>query len=246
MEVKKYNPIGFLSNFSLKIIAAMTIDHIGYMFFPEVMIFRIIGRIAFPLFAFLIAEGCSYTKNKLKRFLTMLIVGIVYFIAYYIYTKELYGSIFMTFTFSIFFIFLLYDIKKMFVNKKYLISILLCLLFGCSLYLSYLLFNLIHIDYTFYGMLVPVFISLFDFRNLDVPKFLKKLDCLWIKLLCLALALFILCIYFKLLNVQQYCMLSLVFILFYNGKLGIKGTKYGFYIYYPVHMLLLEGLNYII
>ncbi len=61
---KNYNPIGFISNFSLKIIAciAMTIDHIGYLLFPNIIVFRIIGRLAFPILAYLIAEGCKYTK----------------------------------------------------------------------------------------------------------------------------------------------------------------------------------------
>ena len=121
MEVSKNNPIGLLSNFWIKMIAivTMTIDHIGFAFFPRLEIFRIIGRLAFPLFAFLIAEGCSYTKNKIKRFLLMLIVGIVYLLVYYIYSKQIYGSIFVTFTFSIFFIFLLQDIKKTFAHTRF-------------------------------------------------------------------------------------------------------------------------------
>ena len=40
--------------------------HIGLIIFPHVMILRIIGRIAFPIFAFFIAEGCKHTKNKLR------------------------------------------------------------------------------------------------------------------------------------------------------------------------------------
>ena len=60
-----------LSGNMLKIIAAvsMFIDHMGAVLFPGVMIFRILGRIAFPIFAFMIAEGCRYTKNRIKYFL---------------------------------------------------------------------------------------------------------------------------------------------------------------------------------
>ena len=55
-----------LSGNALKIIAAisMVIDHVGLMFFPTLKILRIIGRLAYPIFAFMIAEGCYYTKNK--------------------------------------------------------------------------------------------------------------------------------------------------------------------------------------
>lgn len=50
---------GFLSGNALKIIACVTmlIDHIGMMFFPDVVVWRIIGRLSMPLFAFTFAEG---------------------------------------------------------------------------------------------------------------------------------------------------------------------------------------------
>ena len=117
----------------------MTIDHIGYLLFPNIIVFRIIGRLAFPILAYLIAEGCKYTKNKLKRFLLMFIIGIAYLVFYYIYSKKVLGSIFMSFSFAIFFIFLLTDIKKMIAKKKYFISICLTILFSCFLYFAYLL-----------------------------------------------------------------------------------------------------------
>ena len=59
-----------LSGTAIKIIAllSMTIDHVGVIFYPDVMLFRIFGRIAMPIFAYMIAEGCVYTKHKAKRF----------------------------------------------------------------------------------------------------------------------------------------------------------------------------------
>ena len=55
-----------LSSFWLKIIAllTMTIDHIGFSFSIEA--FRYIGRLALPLFCFMIAEGAIHTKNFKK------------------------------------------------------------------------------------------------------------------------------------------------------------------------------------
>lgn len=57
-----------LNNNQLKIIACifMLIDYIGFFLYPEIIILRYIGRLAFPLFAFFIAEGAYYTKNKIK------------------------------------------------------------------------------------------------------------------------------------------------------------------------------------
>ena len=62
-----------MSSLTLKIIAVVTmlVDHVGFLFFPEEQIFRIIGRISFPLFAFLIAEGFIKTKD-VKEYLKRL------------------------------------------------------------------------------------------------------------------------------------------------------------------------------
>src|SRR5215831_10173215 len=46
----------------------MVIDHIGLFFFPQILVFRIVGRLAFPLFAWLIANGAYYSKN-IKKYL---------------------------------------------------------------------------------------------------------------------------------------------------------------------------------
>ena len=56
-----------LSNFWLKVIAllTMTIDHLGYLlpYSTVAIVFRYIGRLALPLFCFMIAEGAIHTKN---------------------------------------------------------------------------------------------------------------------------------------------------------------------------------------
>ena len=59
-----------LSSFWLKVIAilTMTIDHIGFLFYnlPCAEAFRCIGRLALPLFCFMIAEGAIHTKSFKK------------------------------------------------------------------------------------------------------------------------------------------------------------------------------------
>jgi hypothetical protein len=115
------SPIGIFSGSTMKIIACiiMLIDHAGLILFPSVGIFRIIGRIGFPLFAFFIAEGCRYTKHKLKRFITILAMGIAYLLIYYFLMDYIYGSVFLSFSFSIVLIELFGRIKKsIFADKK--------------------------------------------------------------------------------------------------------------------------------
>ena len=104
----------FFSGNILKIIAAvlMLTDHIGYIIFPQYPIFRIIGRLSFPIFAFMIAEGCYYTKNKLRYFLGIFSLAVVCQIVYYIFENSLYMGILITFSLSILVIYSLECFKE--------------------------------------------------------------------------------------------------------------------------------------
>lgn len=46
--------------------ATMLCDHLGMVLFPQAVWMRCVGRLAFPMFAFLLAEGFLHTKNILK------------------------------------------------------------------------------------------------------------------------------------------------------------------------------------
>jgi len=68
----------------LKFIAMFTmlIDHIGYLFFPSALWLRMIGRLSFPIFAFLIARGYRFTSDKRKYAFRLLAFGVLSQIPY--------------------------------------------------------------------------------------------------------------------------------------------------------------------
>ena len=102
METKAKNRF-CLSGNMLKVIAliAMTCDHVGLLLLPQYEFLRIIGRLAFPIFAFMIAEGCRYTKNRTKYFFTMASLGILCQLVYFFAMGSLYQYILITFSLSV-------------------------------------------------------------------------------------------------------------------------------------------------
>lgn len=55
----------------------MLVDHIGVVFFPGLIVLRILGRFSFPIFILLLIEGEKYTRNFWQYCLRLLLLGIV-------------------------------------------------------------------------------------------------------------------------------------------------------------------------
>jgi len=72
----------------------MTIDHIGWLFFPQLTFLRIMGRIAFPIFAYQITLGYQKTNNIYKYMLRLFVFSIISQIPYAFLTNGL--NIFFT------------------------------------------------------------------------------------------------------------------------------------------------------
>ena len=239
--------ISFLSGNSLKLLGAllMLIDHIGVFLFPNTAILRYIGRLSFPIFALMISEGAKYTRNKTIYVLGIATLALLCQASLYLYdNKNLGMSILVTFTLSIVIIYTLNDIKKAFFSgdkKEKQTSLWLFIFVITATYLFTLFFN---VDYGFAGVLTPVFASLFDFRNIDAPQRLKKLDNIYIRVLSMGAALVILA--FSMEAMQFYSLLAIPLLMIYSEKRGRLNLKYFFYVFYPVHILVLEGISYIL
>ena len=219
-----------LNNNQLKIIAmiSMVLDHVGLVFSPRVQIFRILGRLAFPIYAYMIAEGCAHTRNR-KRYLGMILgMGLVCQIVYLIFMGSIYQGILITFSLSIG---IIYALEGFIRNKKprrrilMILAVLFILFLGvvCPILFEEYGFD---IDYGIWGIFLPVLIYF-------APNKLAKLISCAV-LLC-AMACFSR-------TTQWFALLTIPLLALYNGERGKLKMKYFFYIFYPLHLVIIYGI----
>ena len=203
----------------------MLLDHVGLMLFPQVRWLRIVGRLAYPIFAYMIAEGCDHTKNRTRYFLQIAGLAAVCQLVYYIADGSLYQSILVTFSLSILCI---DNVQK---HKGILSGALAILVFGIVTYACRVLPRKIDgfdIDYGFLGVMLPVVVYL-------VPNKMGKL--------CAAGVLLVAMCSTYLSDVQWFALLALPLLLLYNERRGKAKLKYLFYIFYPAHLVVLRLID---
>lgn len=231
-----------ISSNTLKIIAAvsMLIDHIGVILLPHVAILRILGRLAFPIFAFMIAEGCAKTKNRLRYFLSVFLLGAACQVVYCLYEDTLYLGILITFSLSILLIYALQTLKNVLFDDaghrgRQLAAGLVFLLLLAGVYVLNLY---LVIDYGFWGCLLPVLASVFRQPDANAPRCFEKLDRPGVHVLLFGAGLVILsCVRG---GVQPYSLCAVPLLTLYSGTRGAWSMKWFFYIFYPAHLAVLE------
>ena len=227
------NSRGFLTGNHLKLVAAFTmlLDHAGILLFPRLRIFRILGRLAFPLYAFMIAEGCRYTRNKLRYFLMVFGLGAACQLVYYFVSGDTYLNILLTFSLSIILIYLL---QVSYQAKDSKMQMLWSVLFCAGFLGVYGLNQVLTIDYDFWGVLTPVLVSVAHIRKW--PR--------WAEVLLLGAGLLFLAADMG--GMQYYSLFSLPILLLYSGARGKANLKYFFYIFYPAHLAVLQGIAWLV
>ena len=234
-----------MSRSTLKIIAciSMFIDHLGFVMFPHIPIFHLIGRIAMPIFAFFIAEGAIHTRSRTKYFLRVFTLGLLcqaVYIAEALVTHSSGGgylNILITFSLSILLCSTFLSARE---NKtiKSISLFILCIAFVLLLDLFFrkstsILGVSIETDYGLYGIFLPLFAV--------IPK--SKTG----RLLLFSLYQFVFAyIFYSDIRVYLCSLIPLVLLLFYNGKSGKFNLKYFFYAFYPCHLALIYLLDFII
>ena len=209
-----------LSQEGLKLIACVTmlIDHVGSLFFPQNLWLRIIGRLAFPIYCFLLAEGAHYTKNPVKYALR-LFAGLL--LAEIPFDLALYGSLSWAHQ-SVMFTLLLAFLMAMVMKKLPLIGKALAVI------PFYLAAELLHTDYGGLGILMAaVFIIS---RELPESLLFQTTGVLLVNLS-----------YFSRSFIQPFASLAMVPIALYSGKKASRSKllQWAFYLFYPAHLLVL-------
>ena len=216
-------PLPLLSGSALKIIAvvSMVIDHYAYYLMDgntmayEVM--RCFGRIAFPVFAFLVAEGFAHTRNRMRYFLSLLLFAVISEVPWYLLNGAD-GTHNVMFTLALG-VAALAVFERL--QKHGALAIAAILLVALSAEISGL-------DYGWHGIVEILVFHLFR----------SKKYCQSTRLLQLAFA-FPFMSHYGIIGALLAC-----FIIFlYNGTRGIihgKVAKYGFYAIYPVHLIIIK------
>ena len=219
-----------LTSNELKLFAlvVMTVDHIGALLPPHYRILRIIGRLAYPIFAYMIAEGCTYTSNRPRYLLTIFCLGAAMQILFWFTRHSLYQHILITFSMSIVLIYSLHlGVKRGGVWLFAAGLILALVAFICLFLRRFLHRNSFAVDYGLCGVLLPVLIYAAQTRSQ--------------KLLAAAIGLIAVCLPMG--GIQWYSLLALPLLALYRGQRGTHRLKYLFYAYYPLHLVIIESIR---
>ncbi len=209
----------------------MTIDHIGVVLYPELTIFRIIGRLAFPIFCYLLILGVKSTRNIKNYFIRLFIFALIsqapYFFAFeYIPFARLLNNFFTL------------SLGVIFLHSLLTLSLGVMFLRSCLLILIPLLISIfLNFDFGVYGFILLACMRLLD-ENIMLGTATLVLLGVFSSLIW---------------ETQIFSLIALPIILFHRmGYLKIYRTKnvnentvypiwrkYFYYAYYPLHLTVL-------
>ena len=246
-----------MSAFLLRLIAclAMLLDHIGYL--EGNLILRAIGRIAFPIFVYLVYNGFRHTSCRWRYALRMAIFAVISQIPFSLLCADTLtyesGNVFFTLLAGLLCIWATDLLRKYKVGKWFcwLPTVMIC---------SVYLLGWLRSDYGGRGIVLAMIFYFFDGKRwwnrlavallCLVAVFYNQLTSVAINLLRHGM------LAFPALNRwdlwQLFSLASLPLIFLYNGKKGpqpknrfaAKLTQFGFYAFYPLHMLVLWFITY--
>lgn len=213
------------SGSTLKIIAivSMVIDHCTYFLMDNGTLLyeamRCVGRIAFPVFAFLVAEGFAYTHNRKRYFAQLLVFAVISEVPWFLLNGTD-GTHNVMFTLAL-------GVVALAILEKVKENSILC---GIAILSIACFATWLGVDYEWRGILMIVVFKLLRNQNMNPPFLYGQM----MQILCA----FPMMMHYGSIGAMLACMV----IFLYDGTRGfIKGNaaKYGFYAFYPMHLMLI-------
>ena len=222
-----------LNGFHLKLIAVCTmfIDHMGDTLFPGVMWLRCIGRVAFPIFCFLIAEGCVHTHDRKKYALRLLVFAVLSEIPFNLMTGR---AVWNPYDQNVLWTLLLgaavcWSIDGVLKRRTAPAFVLT----GAAMVAAFWLLEVFCTDYGGWGMLLVA--MFYGVRRAPYGQAAKMAaQAVGLAFFCIGVMGGV--------TIELWALTALVPIWLYNGQRGFshKAVQYGFYAFYPLHILILS------
>ena len=208
-----------MTGFQLKLLAmlAMTADHIGAVFFPEIPLLRWIGRLAMPVLCFFIGEGLRHTRSPRRYLLRLtgfaLLSELPFDLAFYGGIEWGRQNVYFTLTLGLLALWAIQS-RGMEGWLLALTAALAAELLGC--------------DYGMYGVLLILLLDRFHSARSEQLAGAALLNLAFFGL-----------------QTQTLSLIALPLLWLYNGKRG-RDDRRLFYLYYPAHLCVLGILRFVL
>lgn len=219
-----------MSSFALHIWAMllMLCDHLQLTLLPDLPILRCVGRLAFPLFAFMAVEGYLHTRSLKKYLLRLLMLAVISEIPFDLLVS---GSVFDPMHQNVIWTIILglcciRAFENISAGRKMMLSAVVIIASLAAAIIA-------RVDYSSAGVLT--LLAFYDFRGNTVRcRLMQLLSLAFINLVLLGGIEFAF-------PYQALAVLSLPIIWLYDGSQGPHNgfIKAANYLFYPAHMLIL-------
>ena len=208
-----------MTGFQLKLLAmlAMTADHIGAVFFPEIPLLRWIGRLAMPVLSFFIGEGLRHTRSPRRYLLRLtwfaLLSELPFDLAFYGGIEWGHQNVYFTLALGLLALWAIQS-RGMEGWLLALTAALAAELLGC--------------DYGMYGVLLILLLDRFHRARSEQLAGAALLNLAFFGL-----------------QTQTLSLIALPLLWLYNGKRGRDDRRLS-YLYYPAHLCVLGILRFVL
>ena len=217
----------------LKLVACVTmlLDHAGIGLFPSLWL-RLIGRMAFPIYCFLLVEGVHYTRNAakygLRLFLVLILSEIPFDLVVFGRITLAHQSVMVTLLLGFFML----ELGKK--TDNFLLKILISLPF-------ILLAEILHTDYGGHGVLLILLLSLV--RGLPHEGAATALVLLGVSLTMNSIPV---PVFGLKIPIEIFSLLAMVPLSLYSGHRATHSNalQWAFTLFYPAHLAVLALIRF--